>query len=627
LFACKAINEPDSDDAALHEILAQYRDVKFIKGDRAALGYTDSVLHAGKWTDHTLFELHKIKFGIYLFSFQQYDSAMTHADTMLAILQRNPHMPDYTNLLAQAHSAKGDAYYYSGRFRDAFKWYDMSSYSDIEGAGPCFNAAHNFRIAMTMYRTERYLQAAQYFKRSYLLYDSCGEKNMELHYRRQQVLDNIGLCYYKAGVYDSAYTYYAQTLGFIRTHEKPYPGKKKLWDYAAAVVYDNFGSLYAATGRPDSALQAFTQSLALSQQYPREHFHIHTKLAKLNTTLGRYDEAKKQLDIAAQILADGTPQEPAHIYDYKEAAWLYYRNTGNHQLANANLDDYLQLKDSLFVKQKDALIEELYAAGVKESQHRADIVAKNEKIRMQTWLTLLFVCTSALLAGGWLVRRIIRQKRKFTSYRTARAELEKKLKGELLQKERHLLSIMNSTDDLVWAVDTYFKLTTFNKAYDELIYNMTGKYAEVGKPSNIAAASPDMYEKWISWHKRAMAGEAFTVTDNVTGLKPEAADIEARFWPLHDAYNNVIGVGCLVRNITEYVENTRRIKAQNNALKEIAHMQSHEVRGPVATMKGLLHVLDTTSLTPAEHHDLLEQLAQQLDELDRIIHAINNKTM
>lgn len=399
-----------------------------------------------------------------------------------------------------------------------------------------------------------------------------------------------------------------------------------MWDYAAAVVYDNLGSLYTSTNHPDSAEQAFRHSLLLSVPYPRDHFHIHTKLAKLYTTTRQYAKAKEQLDIVEKILAEDSLQEPSHIYDYEEAAWLYYQNTGNQQQAYQHLYTYRQLKDSLFVKQKDALIEELYALGEKEAQHRADIISKNEKIRNQSQLMLLFICISVLLAGGWLVRRLLKQNRKFINYRLAKAELERRLKGELLQKERHLLSIMNNTDDLVWAVDSYFKLTTFNKAYDELIYNISGRYAEVGKPSTIAAANPAMYDKWISWHKRAMAGEAFTITDNVRGLKPGTTDIEARFWPLHDSDNNIIGVGCLVRNITEYVENARKIEAQNRALKEIAHMQSHDVRGPVATMKGLLQLINAKTIEQEETENLLQLLEKQLDELDKAIHAINSKT-
>jgi tetratricopeptide (TPR) repeat protein len=606
-------------------IFQRYRNIKYTDGDRAALNYTDSLLKNSHWNDKMLFELYKIEFGIYLFSYQRYDSSMIYADSMMAILERNPNMPDYANLLAQTRSAKGDAYYYSGRFREAFNWYDLNSYSDVEGATPAFNAAHNFRIAMTMYRTERFAQAARYFKRSFVLYDSSGASNMEEYYRVQQVLNDIGLSYYKAGNYDSALVYYTTTLQYIHRHEKAYSNKRKMWDYAAAVVYDNLGSLYTNTNRPDSALHAFKTSLALSKEYPRDHFHIHTKLAKLYTGQHQYDMAKAELDSANKILEEGSLQEPNYMYDYQQAAWLYYNNTGNYQKASLHLHAYQQLKDTFFVKQKDALIEELYSLGEKEAKQRAEIVRKNEKLRTQTKLTLLFICISALLAGGGLVRLLMKQNRKFSNYRLARAEQERRLKEELLQKERHLLSIMNNTDDLVWAVDSYFKLTTFNKAYDELIYNISDRYPEVGKPSTIAAADPAMYDKWIGWHKRAMAGEAFTVIDNVRGLKPGKTDIEARFWPLHDSDNNIIGIGCLVRNITEYMENTRKIATQNTALKEIAHMQSHDVRGPVATMKGLLQLINSKDLAAAENQELIQLLEAQLNELDNIIHAISNK--
>lgn len=622
LYACSSANKP-IDEPATDPVNYTVTEIKYNYGEQAALRYIDSLLAAEPRNAEFRYNSYKHKYNIYQNDLQRYDTALVYADSMLAILKQDPAVEDYNSRYALATNAKANAYFYAGNYKAAFEWYNLNGNEDVEGATPCFNASHHFRIAMTLYKTERYLQAAAHFKKSALLYEECPTKNVEFYYRQQENTDNIGLCYYKAGNYDSAMHYYHKALQQIDRYKQIFNNKQRLWDFAIAVVRDNMGSVYALTNRPDSAEYSFLQSLQLSEEQPRHRFHIHTKLAKLYIQQQQYNKAGAQLAVAEAMLEDGNKPEAGYAYEYEEAEWLYESRIGNIPMAYEHLQRYQQLKDSLFVKQKDALIEELYAAGEKEAVQRADITSKNERIRFQSRLTLIFVAISVLLAGGWLLRRLMKQSRKFSNYRLAKAEQERKLKGELLQKERHLLSIMNNTDDLVWAVDTYFKLTTFNKAYDELIHNITGRYAEVGKPSNIAAASPRMYEKWIGWHKRAMGGEAFTVVDTVTGLRAGDMDIEARFWPLHDSDNNIIGVGCLVRNISEYITNTRKIEAQTDALKEIAHMQSHDVRGPVATMKGLMQLIHVSD---EENAELLRQLEKQLDELDKAIHAINSKT-
>jgi GAF domain-containing protein len=69
-----------------------------------------------------------------------------------------------------------------------------------------------------------------------------------------------------------------------------------------------------------------------------------------------------------------------------------------------------------------------------------------------------------------------------------------------------------------------------------------------------------------------------------------------------------------------------RIIAQNNQLKEISKIQSHQIRGPVSTIKGLMELIkeDKPVVNP-EYLTLLEIVVEQLDEaIKDIVRAANN---
>ncbi|NEU08350.1 sensor histidine kinase [Flavihumibacter sp. R14] len=67
-------------------------------------------------------------------------------------------------------------------------------------------------------------------------------------------------------------------------------------------------------------------------------------------------------------------------------------------------------------------------------------------------------------------------------------------------------------------------------------------------------------------------------------------------------------------------ERTRDLKIKNNKLSEYSSHLSHQIRGPVATIKGLL-ILETDNLI--EHEELVEQLQVCIQDIDNKILNIN----
>ncbi|NCD71752.1 PAS domain S-box protein [Mucilaginibacter agri] len=79
-------------------------------------------------------------------------------------------------------------------------------------------------------------------------------------------------------------------------------------------------------------------------------------------------------------------------------------------------------------------------------------------------------------------------------------------------------------------------------------------------------------------------------------------------------------VGSL-QDITEYKEKEIRIEQQNKVLQEIAWLNSHEIRGPVASILGLFNIYKEAH-SAEEREKIIEMISTYTENLDVIVHNI-----
>lgn len=89
--------------------------------------------------------------------------------------------------------------------------------------------------------------------------------------------------------------------------------------------------------------------------------------------------------------------------------------------------------------------------------------------------------------------------------------------------------------------------------------------------------------------------------------------------------DQVVGVYILASNITERVLAEEKIKKQNQQLREIAQIQSHEVRAPLANILGLANLLDQHAEVDPNNKMILTELTVSARKLDHVIHKIVDK--
>ncbi|HZZ76167.1 MAG TPA: PAS domain S-box protein, partial [Puia sp.] len=184
---------------------------------------------------------------------------------------------------------------------------------------------------------------------------------------------------------------------------------------------------------------------------------------------------------------------------------------------------------------------------------------------------------------------------------------------------QNLRAIINNTRDLIWSVDRQSHIITGNQAFWDRVKELTGKNEDEVANTDFVM---ERVKVFFDSYERAFRGEAFSV---VRQREIDGKQIyeELRFNPIRDLRNEVIGVNCFLRDITERQEHLQKIENQNKRLREIAWIQSHLVRAPVASILGLIQLC---SLDDSPNAEIIPMLKKAAEDLDKVIIDITKRT-
>lgn len=123
-------------------------------------------------------------------------------------------------------------------------------------------------------------------------------------------------------------------------------------------------------------------------------------------------------------------------------------------------------------------------------------------------------------------------------------------------------------------------------------------------------------------YERAFKGEAFSIVRQREAAGKHVYE-ELSFNPIRDLHNEVIGVNCFLRDITEAQQHLHQIEDQNKRLREIAWIQSHRVRAPLASILGLVQLCE---LNDSPNSEIIPMLKRAAEDLDQVIMEITGLT-
>lgn len=124
---------------------------------------------------------------------------------------------------------------------------------------------------------------------------------------------------------------------------------------------------------------------------------------------------------------------------------------------------------------------------------------------------------------------------------------------------------------------------------------------------------------------KAKDGKIFWTASSVIADTDPASE-NRLYYSLHLPIDEPAGLETLNRNISERKEVEERLRFQNERLSEIAWLHAHKVRGPVATIMGLMNIYDWDDFSADGNKDIVRKVDLVSKQLDVIIHDIVKKT-
>ena len=200
---------------------------------------------------------------------------------------------------------------------------------------------------------------------------------------------------------------------------------------------------------------------------------------------------------------------------------------------------------------------------------------------------------------------------------------------EIAWTKNNLEALINATEDLTWSIDRNGRYVYMNSAYRKQISNNIGVIPSEGDDAySHSGGTEKVRNEWRSYYDRALAGERFvTRHDSRHPKTKQIRHFEVSFNPIYkDTKEEIIGVGCFARDVTTILNTEEALIKQNERLQNIASLSSHELRRPVASMLGLINIIDRENFNNPDNAQIIEHMFTVTSEIDEVIRLIVNKT-
>lgn len=189
------------------------------------------------------------------------------------------------------------------------------------------------------------------------------------------------------------------------------------------------------------------------------------------------------------------------------------------------------------------------------------------------------------------------------------------------QENKRLAGIIKQVNNMVLITDDLRRVQWVNNAFVEL----TGYATEevVNKMPGDFLTDPDdpVIQTLI---RKQQAREAFGIDTIIYTKNRTPVWVSAQLTPAYDEDNVFQGYIIVCQDITYRKEKEEEVNRQNRLLREVAWISSHEIRRPVATMLGLVNLLDMTE-DESERREIFSKLRECAREMDSMVHEIHRR--
>lgn len=416
---------------------------------------------------------------IYRKELNDYDKYIIYADSIILVIDKSGQGKNMIFRYVQAYNMKADALFAKGLYNESYDYYFKAKILAKQTGDSCSLSKYSYSLGMALYRQQRYSESAQYFIESYKEAAQCKDVFIYF-YHKQELLDNIGLCYYKSKKYDSAMFYYTKALLYIDSNYLRFDKTESVYLSPMAVVLGNIADIYIINGNYDTAKTLLKKSIAINLQkgYTNDDALLgQVKLANLYLSTGEMAEMKPVL-LAIKAELDTIPDKKVEL-SWNKLMWQYYDHEKDSAKAHRYTLAYMKLNDSMFVTNKTLMatdideriksIERQYQINLlnKNSMHEKVYLVVSTLIAIMALIIVLLVLKNANRSRN----NIMMLTRLNDQVNEQKEKLEKAI-SELNQKERDKSRILRSVaHDVMNPISSIIALT-------EILINESENYSQ-----------------------------------------------------------------------------------------------------------------------------------------------------
>jgi PAS domain S-box-containing protein len=194
---------------------------------------------------------------------------------------------------------------------------------------------------------------------------------------------------------------------------------------------------------------------------------------------------------------------------------------------------------------------------------------------------------------------------------TRMREIERKLMESARERE----NILESITDGFFAINKKWEFTYVNREFENILH-LSGQDL-IGKNIWETIQGVEEMQAYSELYKAVKENKTVHFEEYFPPLKK---------WLAVNAYPAKEGLAVYFRDITEEKNRILKIEEQNAKLTEIAWLQSHKVRGPVASILGLIQLFNYDDPADPVNKEILEGVKYATNGLDDIIKEVVEKT-
>lgn len=194
-------------------------------------------------------------------------------------------------------------------------------------------------------------------------------------------------------------------------------------------------------------------------------------------------------------------------------------------------------------------------------------------------------------------------------------------KEELLRSESQLRAILDSTTDAYFLVGKDKEIITYNRTARKMVPSSIGPEKLLSAFDQLARRQEGSEDRF----QKALQGMYVDLENEISFPDGRKEWYRIRYLPTYDKAQTLIGVSVILTNIHMQKMQEREIQHKNQKLLEIAWSQSHEMRRPVASILGLIQLIQKDEEWISSE-EFIMHLKAMTDELDTSIRKNVNRT-